>query len=265
MASGGYLGGAALYAGAMNLRGGKPIEGRVIGIAMAAATLIQYPIQNYTNSPYIRLASITICMLCLLKTLLPLPCAAVHGALPGATGKKASGRLAAAVIMAAFLSFYYGVGDGILIKLHTEGRISVVTWPRMLYVGSIFLAGWIADMKNERYLTGITVIMAALITLYPLFLHDGGSPLAFHIIFWSFSGFYVIFLSVIFMRLSVKSSFPELWAGMGRSVKQFVNCISVIPTAILLETSGTHWIIYCNTAVVLAMVIFSFRIQANGQ
>ena len=124
MASGGYLGSAALYAGAMNLRGDKPIEGRVIGIAMALATLIQYPIQNYAHSPYIRLASVAICLLCLLKTLLPLPCAAVRCALPVATDKKTSGRLAAAVIMAAFLRFYYGVGDGILIKLHTEGQLS---------------------------------------------------------------------------------------------------------------------------------------------
>ena len=257
MIAGGYLGGAALYAGAVRLRG-SGVEGRAFSAAIALSVLIQFPIQNYGGGPYIRLAAIAAGSLIFLKMILPLPEArSLPAEAAENTKRKYTGELVAAAVIVLLLSHFYGIGDGFLMKLNAEGKVSVVTWPRLLYVPGLLIAGFLADRKNGRYLTAVTLAVASVFSVYPLFPEKGLSYEIFHVTFWLFNGFYVVYLSVPFLKLSVNSGFPELWAGMGRSVKQFVNCISVIPTAILLDSSGPRWALYCNAAVVVAMTAFS--------
>ena len=48
-----------------------------------------------------------------------------------------------------------------------------------------------------------------------------GAIKIFHLCFWCFAGFYVVCFSVPFMRMAEERNFPELWACMGRIIKQF--------------------------------------------
>ena len=55
------------------------------------------------------------------------------------------------------------------------------------------------------------------------------------------------------MRMAEERNFPELWACLGRIIKQFVNCAGVVFTSALTEVSGARWIFWCNAALVAAM------------
>ena len=55
------------------------------------------------------------------------------------------------------------------------------------------------------------------------------------------------------MRTAEESGFPELWASLGRIIKQFVNCAGVVLTSALTEVSGARWIFWCNAALIAAM------------
>ena len=68
------------------------------------------------------------------------------------------------------------------------------------------------------------------------------------------------------MRTAEESAFPELWACLGRIIKQFVNCAGVVFTSALTEVSGARWIFWCNAALVAAMaawLAFGRRIDAG--
>ena len=254
MITGGYLGGAVLYAGAVLLRG-SGAEGRVFAVATAAATIMQFPIQNYAGT-YVRLAAVAAGVVILLTAALPLPQA--KAAPSRGAGRKYTKELVAAAVIVLLLSYYYGIADAILMKLNAEGKISVVGWPRLVYVAGILLAGVVADMKKGRYFNAVILAVTSITAVYPLFLGNGFPYHYSHVILWFFCGFYVVSLCVPFLRLSVKSGFPELWAGMGRSVKQFVNGFSVILAVQLLGFSGSGWVVWCNAAVITAITALSF-------
>ena len=43
-----------------------------------------------------------------------------------------------------------------------------------------------------------------------------------------YSGFYVIFLTVVFLDFALKSRYSALWAGMGRSLRSFTVAVTVL-------------------------------------
>lgn len=184
--------------------------GRVFAAATAAATIVQYPIQNFTGTPYIRLAAVVLGTALLLKASAPIP-EAPDAAKARTSKMPAAARrgLIAAAVIAILLSHYFGIVDGILMKLNAEGKISVAAWPRLIYIGSVLLAGYAADAGKGRYFNFLTLSVASVIAVYPLFMGRGLPYDLFQSTLWFFNGFYVVCISVPFMRLSVKSGFPQ--------------------------------------------------------
>ena len=116
------------------------------------------------------------------------------------------------------------------------------------------IAGWAADLRSGRVIAFAALAAAAVTGFYPFFLAgDAESYQLFHLCFWCFAGFYVVYFSVPFMRTAEESDFPELWASLGRIIKQFVNCAGVVFASALTEVSGARWIFWCNAALVAAM------------
>ena len=66
-----------------------------------------------------------------------------------------------------------------------------------------------------------------------------------------YSGFYVIFLTVVFLDFALKSRYSALWAGMGRIVRSLTVAATVLPALIiyvlqaarcwLWETARLNW------------------------
>lgn len=54
-----------------------------------------------------------------------------------------------------------------------------------------------------------------------------------------YSGFYVIFFTVMFLDFAPKSRCPELWAGMGRAVRSLTVAATVLPALQIYDAVGS--------------------------
>ena len=54
-----------------------------------------------------------------------------------------------------------------------------------------------------------------------------------------YSGFYAVFLTVMFLDYAPKSGCPELWAGMGRIVRSFTVAATVLPALKVYDAAGS--------------------------
>lgn len=252
MAVGGFLGGASLWAAAVALRP-TGMTGKLYAAAISASVAVQYPIQNYFAAPHFRLAAVAAAAALFVRAMPPSFGEPARRLPPEKRGTPAADFIFAAA-MVVLLSYFYSLGDGVLMKLNAEGKLTVFKWPRLFYILSLMIAGWAADLRSGRALAVISLAAAALTAFYPFLLASGsGGYQIFHLCFWCFAGFYVICFSVPFMRMAEERNFPELWACLGRIIKQFVNCAGVVFTSALTEVSGARWIFWCNAALVAAM------------
>ena len=252
MALGGFLGGASLWAAAVALRP-TGMTGKLYAAAIAASVAVQYPIQNYFAAPHLRLAVVAAAAALFVRAMPPSPGEPARRLPPEKRGTPAADFIFAAA-MVVLLSYFYSLGDGVLMKLNAEGKLTVFKWPRLFYILSLMIAGWAADLRSGRVIAFAALAAAAVTGFYPFFLTgDAESYQLFHLCFWCFAGFYVVYFSVPFMRTAEESAFPELWASLGRIIKQFVNCAGVVFASALTEVSGARWIFWCNAALVAAM------------
>ena len=265
MALGGFLGGASLWAAAVALRP-TGMTGKLYAAAIAASVAVQYPIQNYFAAPHLRLAVVAAAAALFVRAMPPSPGEPARRLPPEKRGTPAADFIFAAA-MVVLLSYFYSLGDGVLMKLNAEGKLTVFKWPRLFYILSLMIAGWAADLRSGRVIAFAALAAAAVTGFYPFFLTgDAESYQLFHLCFWCFAGFYVVCFSVPFMRTAEESAFPELWACLGRIIKQFVNCAGVVFASALTEVSGARWIFWCNAALVAAMaawLAFGRRIDAG--
>lgn len=252
MTVGGFLGGASLWAAAVALRP-TGMTGKLYAAAVAASVAVQYPIQNYFAAPHLRLAAVAAAAALFVRAMPPSPGEPARRLPPEKRGTPAADFIFAAA-MVVLLSYFYSLGDGVLMKLNAEGKLTVFKWPRLFYILSLMIAGWAADLRSGRVIAFAALAAAAVTGFYPFFLTgDAESYQLFHLCFWCFAGFYVVYFSVPFMRMAEERNFPELWACMGRIIKQFVNCAGVVLTSALTEVSGARWIFWCNAALIAAM------------
>lgn len=252
MALGGFIGGASLWAAAAALRP-TGMTGKLYAAAIAASVAVQYPIQNYFAAPHLRLAVVAAAAALFVRAMPPSPGEPARRLPPEKRGTPAADFIFAAA-MVVLLSYFYSLGDGVLMKLNAEGKLTVFKWPRLFYILSLMIAGWAADLRSGRVIAFAALAAAAVTGFYPFFLAgDAESYQLFHLCFWCFAGFYVVCFSVPFMRTAEESAFPELWACLGRIIKQFVNCAGVVFASALTEVSGARWIFWCNAALVAAM------------
>lgn len=252
MALGGFIGGASLWAAAAALRP-TGMTGKLYAAAVAASVAVQYPIQNYFAAPHLRLAVVAAAAALFVRAMPPSPGEPARRLPPEKRGTPAADFIFAAA-MVVLLSYFYSLGDGVLMKLNAEGKLTVFKWPRLFYILSLMIAGWAADLRSGRVIAFAALAAAAVTGFYPFFLAgDAESYQLFHLCFWCFAGFYVVYFSVPFMRTAEESAFPELWASLGRIIKQFVNCAGVVFASALTEVSGARWIFWCNAALVAAM------------
>ena len=75
--------------------------------------------------------------------------------------------------MVVLLSYFYSLGDGVLMKLNAEGKLTVFKWPRLFYILSLMIAGWAADLRGGRVLAPAALAAAAVTGFYPFFLAGG--------------------------------------------------------------------------------------------
>lgn len=135
----------------------------------------------------------------------------------GDDGLGQAGRLPLYVAVAALLSLAYGINDSTS-YLRFEEFQDTFGLSRLTLGAGLFLAGHLAD-RRRGYLPLAAILGGAATMVFHAMTLEGFPPSALFYaneFFWSFS---LLFVLIVFMEASLRTTRPELWAGMGRLIE----------------------------------------------
>ncbi len=122
------------------------------------------------------------------------------------------------ILLVILITCIFSTLDAAVTLGHVSGSADVGQWPRLLLAGSGLLAGVLFDGRKRRYGNILMYCVTVLSVLCIVVLENGGPFFAGLIVFYLSAGFFVVFFTVSFMRLSTRIKCPKLWAGLGRAV-----------------------------------------------
>lgn len=254
----GHISGCVYYNSAM-LFDGKDYTGRIIGIGMGCAVIVQFFVQNLLVMDAAFLLSMVFSIAVLLYIIIkpshdwilenPLPYSSENKT----DYKKASTLIASVVIM----SLIIGLIDGVVVSKHALGELSVSFHARLFYAGSLIIAGIISDINNRKYLSLATVCIMFISTISTVFM---SSPATFFMgtaAMYTYSGFYVMFLTLSFIDFAPKTKAPTLWAGMGRICRGVVISVTAVPVVYLFEAYGSISLVVgsCVLSILVLLIL----------
>lgn len=233
--SAGYLGGAAHYLLALGLRG-SGWTGRVVGLAIAGESLLQFLIQGFFGSAPLLAASVAVCAAAIpliLRGLGPGPARQV-----GEGGQAAGRSLAIAGAAVCLMSVVISLDDTIAVFLDAEGSVDLTGVVRLSYAGAVLLFGFLADIRGRAYLPFLTACVLAGSTLMFAFLDGPEAYPVNAVLLYILSASSVVYLTVAYLELAPGTVHPELWAGMGRVLRSFSVAATAVPFIQLYGTAG---------------------------
>lgn len=226
----GHIGGCVYYNHAMTFQGSH-CTGRVTGTGMVLAVLLQFVIQSVIPLEIIFLISMIVSILLVVILVEkaprdwvladPLPYSAKHE-----TPQRTARILLAAVVLMSLVS---GLIDGVITAFDSAGQFDPYHGVRLFYALGLILAGWAADLRRRRLLPLATACVILLSSVSTALLSSPAGYFAGVALMYVYSGFYVIFLTVLFCDFAPRTSRPELWAGLGRAVRSFAVA-AVVPS-----------------------------------
>lgn len=263
----GYIGGFTHYAAALFLFG-KGCTGRVIGTAVAAATVLQFFIQNLLVTDTVLVISLAMSVVGIIYLAVkpvkdwmfenPLP----YASTPTITMKD----FIVPMSIVAIMSLCFGLGDGLVTQLDAGGAVNLTSWARLLYAVGVFAAGVVADIGKRRFLPLCTLSSLLLFSSMALFIGEGNSAASniYSCVMYLFSGFYVMYLTVMFLDTAPMAEDSALWAGMGRIVRGPFIALTAILSATLQDLIGQQGIAVAGVCLSLAvLLIMLFNGQLN--
>lgn len=140
--------------------------------------------------------------------------------------KLAAGAL---VVTVALMTCIFATLDGAVTLVHASGSMDIGQWPRLLLAVSGLAAGFLFDINNGRYMNLIMYCITLLSTACVVVLELGGPFLAGLIVFYLSAGFFVVYFTGSFIRLSYEMKLPELWPGMGRAINNVFAIVTSLP------------------------------------
>lgn len=261
----GHIGGCVYYHHAMTFQGSRYI-GRATGIGMALAILIQILIHNFAVQNAVFMISIAVSILLVLFIIFRLPKDwMLENPLPysseNKTDKKTAGILIAAV---ALMSLVSGTIDAVVTFFDAKGEIDVYYGVRLFYALGLLAAGFLTDVQNKKYLSAATACIILLSSASTALLGSKAGAYIGVALMYLYSGFYVIFFTVMFCDFAPRTRHPELWAGMGRVVRCVFVSVTVIPAMRIYDLAGgmALVVISCALSVALLMVLLHHIISA---
>ncbi len=250
----GHISGCVYYNTAMYLAGNR-YTGRIIGTGMGAAIFFQFAAQNLMPQSVTFIISIVLSVAFVMYFIMKAPKDWIlENPLPYSSDGKSNRKAAIALIVSVVLmSLVVGMIDSVLTAFNAEKSYDIYGGVRLFYALGLLLAGCIADLRERKYLPLATVCTILLSSVCMFFLSDEVSYFAGTALMYLYSGFYVIFFTVMFLDFAPKSSRPELWAGMGRIVRSFTVAATVLPALNIYDAVG-------NTALAVGSCLLSILI-----
>ena len=240
----GHITGCVYYNTAMYFAASR-YTGRLIGTGMGAAILLQFVVQNLIPQSVIFIISILLSVAFVMYFIMKAPKDWIlENPLPYSSDTKKDFKKSLLLIIAVVLmSLVAGMIDSVLTAFNAEKSYDIYSGVRLFYALGLILAGFLADIRERKYLPLSTVCTILLSSVCMFFLSNEVSY---------FAGT-AIFFTVMFLDFAPKSSRPELWAGMGRIVRSFTVAATVLPALNIYGAVG-------NTALAVGSCLLSILI-----
>lgn len=259
----GYIGGMAHYFLALNLQNSR-WTGRVVGLAVAGESLLQFIIQSYLETAPLLIASVVVCVAAIFFIVhFPPGDWVLDNPLPyGEGGEKHGRKLAIACATVCLMSVIISMDDTVAVFLDAEGSVDLSGVVRLSYAAAVLLFGFLADIKKRAYLPFITACVLVGSTLMFAFLDSPETYSINAVLLYILSASSVIYLTVAFLDLAPKTAHPELWAGMGRVLRSFSVAATAVPFIRLYGAAGHAAMMAVAGAGAVAVLALFF---ADGQ
>lgn len=235
----GHIGGCVYYNTSMFFAGSR-YTGRIIGIGMGAAIFLQFVVQRLMPHTITFMGSILLSVAFVMYFVIRAPKDWIlENPLPYSSDSRRSHKEAVSLIAAIVLmSLVAGMIDSVLTAFNAQKTYDIYSGVRLFYALGLILAGFIADIGERKYLPLATVCAILFSSVCMFFLSDEVSYFAGTALMYVYSGFYVIFFTVMFLDFAPKSACPELWAGMGRIVRSLTVAATALPAIKVFDAAG---------------------------
>ena len=147
--------------------------------------------------------------------------------------------------------------------MHAAGAADVGQWPRLLLAGSGLLAGVLFDGWEHRVGNMLMYCVTILSVLCIVILDNGGAFWLGLAVFYLSAGFFVVFFTASFMRLSKYEKCPQLWAGLGRAVNNLC-AFWMGPMSVALLRSDREVLRTGTLLVLLVLISLAFFFYTNA-
>lgn len=238
----------------------------MIGTGMGAAILLQFVVQNLMPQSVAFIISIIFSVAFVMYFIIKAPKDWIlENPLPYSSNTKTDFKKALLLIVAVVLmSLVAGMIDSVLTSFNAEKSYDIYGGVRLFYALGLILAGFLADIRERKYLPLSTVCTILLSSVCMFFLSDKVSYFAGTALMYLYSGFYVIFLTVMFLDFAPKSGNPELWAGMGRIVRSFTVAVAVLPALNIYGAVGNTVlaVVSCLLSILILLVLLPYLSSA---
>ena len=160
----------------------------------------------------------------------------------------------ALIVVVMLMTCIFSTLDAEVTLVHVSGNGDVGNWPRLLLVVSALLAGVFYDACHQKYMNLIMYGVTILSTLCIVVMENGGSFYTGLVVFYLSAGFFVVYFTSSFMKLSYNTNLPQLWAGLGRAVN---NVCAFIMSSLSLKLLQSNNSVFRNGIVLLLFVLIS--------
>ncbi len=160
----------------------------------------------------------------------------------------------ALIVVVMLMTCIFSTLDAEVTLVHVSGNGDVGNWPRLLLVLSALFAGVFYDACHQKYMNLIMYGVTILSTLCIVVMENGGSFYTGLVVFYLSAGFFVVYFTSSFMKLSYQMNLPQLWAGLGRAVN---NVCAFIMSSLSLKLLQSNNSVFRNGIVLLLFVLIS--------
>ena len=257
----GYLDGGLFYLLARHSLQRR--QGIAIGLYIALTNgllfLVQRMVERVTGAPLFFPWPLLLVTLALIAFLLrPVP--AEEEAQPVVPQTQVSDHLPLFCGIGILLSLLIGLSSTLDFVEYEEYYRNWHALSRLFLAAGYLAAGWLADHYPVWLPVSALLAKVAVFAAYTFVLE--GAPLWFTIFADAFfSPFIILFIIWMFFNVALRSSRPELWAGMGRAIERPFHVLGALAGEMLLEQKVSHGVMsLVYMGLLLLAVVLLYRL-----
>ena len=255
----GYLDGCLFYLLARHTMPRR--QGIAIGLYIALTNgllfLVQRLVERATGEPLFLPWPLLLVALTLIAFLLrPVP--SEETAQPVVPQTQVSDHLPLFCGIGILLSLLIGLSSTLYFVEYEEYYRNWHAISRLFLAAGYLAAGWLADHYPVWLPVAALLAKVAVFAAYTFVLE--GAPLWFTIFADAFfSPFIILFIIWMFFNVALRSSRPELWAGMGRAIERPFHVLGALAGEMLLEHKVSHGVmslVYMGLLILAVVLLY---------